>query len=243
MDFRIPPLLLAPVIGSFLCVLILRLPRDRPFAWVRSACDTCGTRLAARDMVPIFSYLLLRGRCRHCGAPIGALHLHVELAAILIPLTAMGLAPGPAWLWADCILGWGLLALAWTDARTMLLPDALTLPLLLLGLGATLWLTPEDIADHALAAAIGVSAFALISRAYQRLRGQPGLGLGDAKLLGVAGAWLGLGALSHVVLLSALLGLAWAGLNALRGAELHRSSAIAFGPCLAAAIWIKRLLG
>lgn len=242
MDFRLLPLILAPFIGSFLGVLILRLPADRPFAWTRSACDTCGTRLAARDMVPLVSYLRLRGRCRHCGAAIGSFHLHVELAAILVPLSAMFLAPDPIWLWADCVLGWGLLALAWTDARTMLLPDALTLPFLLLGLGATLWLTPEDIAGHALAAAIGVTAFVLVAGAYRRLRGIPGLGLGDAKLLGVAGAWLGLGALPLVVLLAALLGLGWAGLRAVRGADISRTSAIAFGPCLAAAIWIARLL-
>lgn len=236
------PLILAPFIGSFLGVLILRLPREQPFAWRRSACESCGARLAARDMVPILSYLLLRGRCRHCGAPIGAFHLHVELTAILVPLSALPLAPDPAWLWADCVLGWGLLALAWTDMRTMLLPDALTLPLLLLGLGATLWLSPEDIADHALAAAIGVTAFVLIAATYHRLRGIAGLGQGDAKLLGVAGAWLGIGALPLVVLLAALLGLACAGLLALRGADMRRTSAIPFGPCLAVAIWLVRLL-
>jgi leader peptidase (prepilin peptidase)/N-methyltransferase len=241
-DFRLPPLILAPFIGSFLGVLILRLPTDRPFAWARSACETCGARLAPWDMVPILSYLLLRGHCRHCGAPIGAFHLHVELAAFLVPLSATFLATDPYWLWADCVFGWGLLALAWTDARTMLLPDTLTLPLLLLGLGATLWLTPEDIVDHALAAAMGVTAFVLIAGTYRRLRGIAGLGLGDAKLLGVAGAWLGLAALPLVVLVAALLGLGWAGLQAMRGVNIRRTSAIAFGPCLAAAIWIVRLL-
>lgn len=242
MDFRLPPLILAPFIGSFLGVLILRLPEDRPFAWTRSACETCRTRLRARDLLPILSFVLLRGRCRHCGAPIGIFHLHVELAACLVPLSAMILAQDPAWLWADCVLGWGLLALAWTDARTMLLPDALTLPLLLLGLAATLWLEPDVIGDHALAAATGFTALLVVSAAYYRLRGRAGLGRGDAKLLGVAGAWLGLAALPGVVLVAALLGLAWAGLLALRGSEMRRTSAIAFGPCLAAAIWLARLL-
>jgi len=247
-DFRVYPLIFAPFIGSFLGVLILRLPEERPFAWQRSACPYCGARLAWWEMVPILSFLWLRGRCRHCGGRIDPLHLWVEMAALAVAGSAVAASEGavardPGWLWADCVLGWGLLALAWIDARTMLLPDVLTLPLLLLGLGATAWLAPGLVYEHALAAALGYASFVLVAAVYRRLRGFAGLGAGDAKLMGVAGAWLGLGLLPWVVLLAALLGLAGAGTRMMRGEALTRTSRAAFGPYLALAIWTLRLWG
>lgn len=243
MDFRLYPLLFAPFAGSFLGVLILRLPEDHPFAWSRSACARCGTTLGARDLVPVLSYLLLRGRCRHCGQAIGRFHLWVELAALAVAASAAALAVDPAWLWADCVLGWGLLALGWIDARTMLLPDALTLPLLVIGLASTAWLDQPVIAEHALAAALGYGSFALIAAGYQRLRGRAGLGGGDAKLMAAAGAWLGLAALPWVVVLAAVSGLGLAGARWLAGDGIDRDTAMPFGPCLALAIWILRLWG
>ena len=235
------PLLAAPFVGSFLGVLVLRLPAGRPVAMARSACDRCGTVLGARDLVPLASYVLLRGRCRHCGAPIGRLAPAIELAALLaasVSLAAWTLRGGtdgplpPAWLWASCLLGWDLLALACIDWRCHRLPDPLTLPLLLAGLAACAWLQPGRLAGHAAAAAAGYAAFRLIALAYRRLRGRDGLGAGDAKLLAAGGAWLGIAALPTLVLLAAL-----ATLAAALAAGRRRTDAVPFGPGLAAATW------
>ena len=109
------PILAAPFIGSFLGVLILRLPAAEPVVFARSVCPHCGTRLSGWDLVPVASYVFLRGHCRHCGQSIGPLHLLVELAAIAVAVWAALAEPDPGWVWIDCALGWTLLTLAWID--------------------------------------------------------------------------------------------------------------------------------
>ena len=235
------PLLAAPFVGSVLGVLVRRLPRGEPVGWARSRCEACGATLGARDLVPLLSYVLLRGRCRRCAAPISPMHPAIELAAVAVAASAALVAPDPATLWADCALGWGLLALAWIDAEHLRLPDALTLPLLLLGLAATALLDPAALADHALAAALGYAAFRAVSLGYRRWRGREGLGAGDAKLLAAGGAWVGLEALSSVVLLGAVLGLCGAALLVRPGREGWRTTRVPFGPSLALAIWAVQL--
>ena len=114
--------MVAPIAGSFLGPLILRLPAQRPVILCRSACDHCGARLAARDLVPVVSYLIQRGRCRYCEAVIAPIHIGVEVAAVAVVLVAAAVDGDPAQLWVDCLLGWTLLALAWIDGRSMRLP-------------------------------------------------------------------------------------------------------------------------
>ena len=235
------PILAAPFIGSFLGVLILRLPAGEPVVFARSACPHCGTRLSGWELVPVASYAFLRGRCRHCGQPIGALHLLVELAALAVAVWAVLADPDPAWVWIDCALGWTLLALAWIDWTSLQLPDVLTLPLLLAGLTLTLALQPEDLADHCLAAALGYLAFQGLALMYRRLRGRDGLGGGDAKLIAAAGAWCGLEALPLVVLGSAVAGLFIALGLALVGRAMTSRTQIPFGPCIALAFWVAWL--
>lgn len=237
--------LLAPFIGSFLGVLIRRWPAGRPVALGRSCCDHCGTRLAPRDLVPLVSWLAARGRCRTCKAPIGEFYPLVELAALAVAVWAGTLDAGAA-LWFDCLLGWGLLALAWIDAEHLLLPDILTLPLILLGLGAAWYLRWPPPVDAAAGAAAGYLGFRLLALAYRRVRGRDGLGAGDAKLLAVAGAWLGWQALGDVVLGAALTGILW--FVATRAPSTDEQPAagpaeLPFGPALAIAIWIVRLYG
>lgn len=236
----LPPLLLAPFVGSFLGVLVLRLPEGRPVALARSACPSCDTVLAPLELVPLLSYAMLRGRCRHCRAPIGRFHPAIELAALLVAALAVAIATGRAaglvWLWAGCVLGWTVLSLACIDLRCLRLPDVLTLPLLLLGLLATGWLDPDSLADHAAAAAAGYFAFRLLDLAYRRLRGRSGLGAGDAKLLAAAGAWLGSAWLPLLVLLAAMATLLVALLQG-RG-RLNPLLAVPFGPGLAASLWL-----
>jgi leader peptidase (prepilin peptidase) / N-methyltransferase len=221
----------------------MRLPAAEPVMWSRSACARCGTRLNGLDLIPLASFVFLRGRCRHCGHPIGLLHPLIELAAVAVAIWAALANPNPAHIWADCALGWTLLALAWTDWTSLVLPDVLTLPLLLAGLLLTFALQPEDLVDHCLAAVVAYLTFQALSLTYRRLRGREGLGGGDAKLLAAAGAWCGLEALPFVVLGSALAGLLAALALALAGRPVTSRTQIPFGPCIALAFWLAWLHG
>ena len=234
------PLLAAPVAGSCLGVLIRRLPRGAPVALARSRCEACGTALGPLELVPLLSFLWLRGRCRHCRAPIGRFHPGIELAAAGVAAWAVW-ASGDDTLraWLGCGLGWTLLALAWIDLEWLILPDALTLPLLLGGLAATWLAAPDALGEAALGAALGWLVFAAVAAGYRALRGREGLGGGDARLLAAAGAWLGWQALPEVMLLAAL-----AALGAAAALRLGRDGArLAFGPWLALAIWLVWLYG
>jgi len=239
----LPPLLLSPFIGSFLGVLVRRLPHGLPVALDRSRCEACGRALGAKDMVPVASFLILRGRCSGCRARIAPMHLGVELAAIGVALWAALAERDPARLWLACGLGWTLLALAWIDWDHLRLPDALTLPLLLAGLAAALLLDPESAPEHAAAAALGYLALRGLAAAYRALRGREGLGAGDAKLLAAAGAWVGVAALPTVVLGAALFGIGLALAIRLSGRAMNRATPVPFGPGLCAALWLAWLYG
>jgi leader peptidase (prepilin peptidase)/N-methyltransferase len=236
------PLISAPFFGSFLGVVIERLPHGRPVGMARSACDACGQALGFRDLVPIGSYIFTQGKCRHCRAPIGRFHLLVELAALGVAIWAVSIDEGFR-LWADCGLGWVLLTLAWIDARHMILPDLLTLPLVLAGLGVSFVLDPGNIIDHAAGAAVGFLLFLAVARTYRALRGRDGLGEGDAKLLAASGAWVTWAGLADVIVIAALAGIGVALFARLRGGQLHGQTAIPFGPCLAFATWLVWLYG
>lgn len=234
--------LVAPFIGSFLGLLIRRLPDGSPITRGRSRCDICGTTLRAHDLVPILSWLAAGGRCRYCRQPLGWFYPAVELAALAVALAAV-LIDGGQRAWLDCLLGWWLLTLGWIDLRCWLLPDALTLPLIIAGLAASFIFNPDQLTDRALGAALGYTSLAVIAALYRALRSREGLGGGDAKLLAASGAWLGAAALPQVILLAALSALAAAGFLRLAGIRLHIHSALAFGPFLALATWVLRLLG
>jgi leader peptidase (prepilin peptidase)/N-methyltransferase len=235
-------LLLAPFVGSFLGVLIRRLPEGRPIVRGRSHCEWCSTRLTPGDLVPLLSWLVTHGRCRHCRHPLGWFYPGVELAALAIAAIALAV-DGVEQAWLDCLLGWWLLVLGWIDVRYWLLPDVLTLPLLVLGLALTTALALEGLADHAAAAIIGYLALRAVAWIYQRLRHREGLGQGDAKLFAAAGAWLGIAALPQVILLAALAALITAAGLALAGRRMRAHSALPFGPFLALATWLLWLSG
>jgi leader peptidase (prepilin peptidase)/N-methyltransferase len=235
------PLILAPIIGSFAGVLIRRLPAGQPVVLARSRCEACGHVLGPRDMIPLVSVAMLGGRCRWCGDRIAFTHLAVELACLAIAVWAVLAEADAQSVWLDCVLGWTLLTLAWIDWEHMLLPDALTLPLILAGLGATLLLDPPATTEHAAAAAAGYLAFRAIEIGYRRLRGRDGLGQGDAKLMAAAGAWLGLTPLPTVAFMAAVFGLAIAAGLRIAGQVMHRGSAIPLGPALCAAVWVTWL--
>ncbi len=237
----LPPVVAAPVIGSFLGVLILRLPAGRPIGWARSCCDSCGRALGLRDLVPFLSYIALRGRCRHCGASIGRFALAIELSALIVAVWAAGLDSG-VHLWADCIFGWTLLALAWIDAEHFILPDVLTLPLIVVGLSFAWLLEPEAILDHAIGAVAGYVLLRLVELLYARLRGRAGLGEGDAKLFAAIGAWVAWWGLGDVLLIAAVAGIGVALASGVRG-RIRPTTVVPFGPCLGFAAWLVWLYG
>jgi leader peptidase (prepilin peptidase)/N-methyltransferase len=235
------PLILAPFIGSFAGVLIRRLPAGQPVVAGRSRCEGCGHVLAPLELVPLLSFAAPGTRCRQCKAAISFDHLGIELGCLGIAFWAFLAETDVQLLWLDCALGWTLLTLAWTDWQHMLLPDILTLPLVVAGLGATGLRDVSAVTEHAAAACAGYLAFRAIEIGYRRLRGRDGLGQGDAKLMAAAGAWLGLAALPAVAFTAAAFGLATAAALRIAGRKLHRDSAVPFGPSLCAAIWIAWL--
>lgn len=234
--------LIAPFVGSFLGVIVRRLPGGVPIARPRSRCDRCGAALRARDLVPILSWLIAKGRCRYCGDTLGWFYPGIELAAVAVALTAVLVDPGEG-AWLDCLLGWWLLTLGWIDIRCWLLPDALTLPLVIAGLAAAAGFDPDQLTSRSLGAALGYLSLLAVAATYRSLRGREGLGRGDAKLLAASGAWVGAAALPQVILLAALSALAAAACLRLAGVRLGPRSALPFGPFLALATWVLWLFG
>ena len=235
-------LLAAPLVGSFLGVVVRRLPDRRPIAWARSSCEWCQTALRVSDLVPLYSWLAAAGRCRYCAHPLGWFYPGIELAAIAVALAAVAADSGQG-IWLDCLLGWWLLALGWIDLRRWLLPDALALPLIIAGLAAAAAFVPDQLTDRALGAALGYLSLRLVGLLYRVLRGREGLGQGDAKLLAASGAWVGVTALPQVVLGAAVTALIAAACLRLGGVPLGAASALPFGPFLALATWLIWLFG
>jgi leader peptidase (prepilin peptidase) / N-methyltransferase len=236
------PVIIAPFIGSFLGVLVVRLPRGEPIVWDRSRCDHCGHGLALRDLIPIASWLGLGGRCRYCGEPIARLFVGMEIGSVLIVLWAASAGGAPS-LWATSILGFFLAVLAVIDFRDGVLPDLLTLPLIPLGLAVCESIDPSALWQHVIGAAVGFLAFAAIRMGYSQLRKQEGLGLGDAKLLAASGAWVSWQGLPSVVLIATLLTLTIILVMRTQGQSITRNQRVPFGPALCLGTWLVWLYG
>jgi leader peptidase (prepilin peptidase)/N-methyltransferase len=240
--WQIAAVALGPFAGSFVATLVGRLEQGRPWALARSACASCGVRLAPRDLVPLLSFALARGRCRHCGVAIPRALPLAELAGLGLGLLAAVATPGPAAL-AGAVLGWWLWAAGWLDWRTTWLPHGLTWPLVALGLAASaLGLTPAALPQAAIGALAGLVALTVLRLAWQRLRGREGLGAGDPPLTAAAGAWLGWAVLPPVLLAASLLGLAVAALCLRPGARLAASAELPFGSLLGLAAYAAWLV-
>jgi leader peptidase (prepilin peptidase) / N-methyltransferase len=236
------PAIAAPFIGSFLGVVVTRARAPHSILMGRSACDRCGHRLGAADLVPLASWLALRGRCRYCRESIGAFYPLIELAALGVALWSAWLATD--WLlWPSCVLGWLLLALAAIDWRCFLLPDFLTLPLMVGGL--LLWgeAEPASLAAHIVGAALGFGFVLAIRRAYWLLRRREGIGLGDAKLLAAAGAWVSWEGLPSVLLVASVAALASTLLRCKRGGSISLVDRVPFGAFLCLGTWLVWLYG
>jgi leader peptidase (prepilin peptidase)/N-methyltransferase len=192
-------------------------------------------------MIPLASFAALKGRCRGCGQPIGWFHPLVEVAAAAVALWAVLADADRTRIWIDCSLGWTLLTLSWIDWTSFLLPDVLTLPLLLAGLTVTFAMIPDALTDHCLAAGLAFLSFQGLAFGYRRLKGRDGLGGGDARLIAAAGAWCGLAALPVIILGSAVVGLLAALGMALIGRRVTLTTRLPFGPCIALVFWLTWL--
>jgi leader peptidase (prepilin peptidase)/N-methyltransferase len=217
--FVAPPLLIAVfislfglIIGSFLNVCIVRIPGGKSIVSPSSACPKCGRAIRPYDNIPVISYLLLAGKCRRCKTKISAMYPAVELLTGLLFLACyetFGLtAEALKWATFSAII----VVLVFTDLRERILPDAVNYTGLGLGLVLSLFTEPVDgtaawlanrlfdfpprapvvsLADALIGAAVGSSLLWLVSEAYFRLRGREGMGLGDVKMILMAGAFLG----------------------------------------------------
>ncbi len=253
------------LVGSFLNVVILRLPERMAAVWEQEArdvlavateptplppgivrepshCPQCKHRLSALDNIPVFGWLLLRGRCRYCNAKISIQYPLVELLSGLACAVIVWKF-GPSWpALAGLILTWFLIALAGIDFRTQLLPDQLTLPLLWIGLLLAL-LPMFIVAPSAIVgAALGYLSLWSIYWLFKLLTGKEGMGYGDFKLLAALGAWMGPIALLPIVLLSSFIGaLVGVGMIVLR--KRDSQVPMPFGPFIAAAGWVWFIAG
>ena len=255
--------LLGLLVGSFINVIVYRLPIMLERAWQsselpnelpteafnlavpRSHCPSCAQQLSVSENVPVVSFLFLRGRCRHCKSRISAHYPLVEIAAsvasILVAMTFGFTASTLAFL----AFAWFLLALSLIDLDHHLLPDDLTLPLLWLGLlvsAFNLGLPGVSLFDAVIGAAAGYITLWSLFWAFLLVTGKEGLGYGDFKLLAALGAWLGWQAILPVLLLASLAGAA-IGLILIVFGGRERSAPLPFGPFLAAAGFVMLIWG
>jgi leader peptidase (prepilin peptidase)/N-methyltransferase len=259
--------LLGLIIGSFLNVVIFRLPTVLEREWrsqcsqlldcqdsaqesaapfnlivPRSHCPVCGHTIAVLENVPVLSYLWLRGRCSSCDNPISFRYPAVEiLSGILTALIAWQFGFGPEAIGA-MVLTWALIALTFIDLDHQLLPDSITMPLLWLGLSLNLFGLYTSLEASLMGAIAGYGILWLVYHLFRLATGKEGMGFGDFKLMAVLGAWLGWQALPIVILLSSAVG-AVVGLMLVFVGNRDRNVPIPFGPYIALAGWIALLWG
>ena len=258
-------LVLGLLVGSFLNVVILRLPKRLEWQWKQdsrelleltehyepappgivvesSHCPHCGCKLAPWENIPLLSFLLLRGKCRRCSAPISWQYPIVELCtgllfAVCIWRFGPGIEGGLALAFSAL-----LVAMSGIDLRTTYLPDQLTYPLLWLGLIISTVTVYVDPVSAILGAAAGYLSLWSVYWLFKLATGKEGMGYGDFKLMAALGAWCGLGAILPILLISSLVGAvvgsAWL---LLKGKD--RTTQIPFGPYLAIAGWLQFVSG
>lgn len=259
--------LLGLMVGSFLNVVIHRLPIMMERDWAaqcaelrgespaafeplslarpRSRCPQCGHQISALENIPVISWLFLRGRCKGCAAPISLRYPLIEaLTGLLFALAAWHFGFTAAGLGALVLIA-ALLALTAIDFDTQLLPDDITLPLLWLGLALNAFNVFTDLKSAVIGAMAGYLSLWSVYWLFKIFTGKEGMGFGDFKLLAALGAWLGWQMLPLTILLSSLVG-AVVGLSMMAFARHGRNVPIPFGPYLAAAglialVWGKPL--
>jgi leader peptidase (prepilin peptidase) / N-methyltransferase len=252
------------LVGSFLNVVIHRLPKMMERDWEaqcadlrgetppkapkynlvvpRSACPKCGHMITALENIPVVSWLALRGKCRACRAPISVRYPFVEtLTGVLSGVLAWHFGFGFA-LAGALVFAWAMIALTFIDLDTTLLPDDITLPLVWLGLLLNIRGTYVPLETAVVGAVAGYLVLWSVYWTFKLLTGKEGMGYGDFKLLGAIGAFLGWKVLPLVILLSSFVGAA-IGISMIVSARHKREVPIPFGPYLAIAGVIALLWG
>lgn len=233
-------------IGSFLNVVIHRLPRRLSLVWPGSACPSCGGRIRWYDNVPVVGWLLLRGRCRECRAPIAIRYPIVEVVTMIVYLAhywRFGLDP---LVWPRLLFASALIALFVIDLEHQLLPNRITLPGIVLGVAFAAVL-PPGLAASLLGVALGGGVLWAIGEGWSRLRGVEAMGFGDVKMLAMIGAFLGWQMVVVTFVISSIIGGLFASVL-LVARQTSWTSALPFGTFLAigamvASLWGEALLG
>jgi leader peptidase (prepilin peptidase)/N-methyltransferase len=228
--------------GSFLNVLIYRLPRGQSLVWPPSSCPLCRTRIKPYDNIPVLSYVLLRGKCRACGSPISVLYPLVEAITPLCFLLVHARFALSVHFFISCVFASALIALCFIDLRHQILPDEITLPGLALALIYSAF--RQDLGlRQALIGAVGGAGFLLvIYGAYKILRKKEGLGMGDVTMMLFIGAYLGWQKAFFTLLAASLAGaLVGVFLMAFRKKDLRFS--LPFGSFLAPAAFLALIWG
>jgi len=233
------------VLGSFYNVLIYRLPRNISLLFPSSSCPACGSGIRWYDNIPLLSYLILRGRCRHCGKRISLQYPLVELASGLLALYSYyrwGLSADGLVLY---LFFSALLVLSLIDLHFFILPDLITLPGILIGLGSSLFRKNITPLESFLGAVIGFLIPLAIYLFYVKVRKMEGIGFGDVKLLSFIGSVTGPYGVLTAFLLGSLFGLLFALPSVLRSRSVQ--FAIPFGPflslgCFVGLVFKERIL-
>jgi leader peptidase (prepilin peptidase)/N-methyltransferase len=193
-------------VGSFLNVVIARVPAGRSVVTPPSSCPRCSSRIAWYDNIPLVSWVVLRAKCRRCGLPISARYPLVELLTAVV-VVAVWLRYGPQWATAGyAVFAAALIALAWIDLDTWLLPHQITWPLLAVGMLSPLWNAGSGWPDALIGAAAGFGVLAAIALFGEKVLKRETMGWGDVWLLAGIGAWLGWRGLLPVLMLASVQG-------------------------------------
>jgi len=234
------PLIVSPFVGSFLANAVVENRTPVRLLRLRSVCDHCRRNLSGRDLLPIISWLLNRGRCRSCNSRIDPFYPIAESLAVAVAVSAMLALPTGWMMWISCGFGWALIVLALIDFRELRLPDPLSLPLIPLGLAFTWLVNPQYVLVN-LAAAITAAGFLLLLRFFfNRLLKRESLGLGDIKLVAAAGTWLGPFGVLSAITYGAIFGL---GFGLWQRRFQGANALIPFGSFLCLGIWVTWLYG
>lgn len=233
---------LGAIVGSFLAVVSIRLPREQSFVLGRSRCETCERLLAPWRLVPIVSWIVQRGRCGWCRAPISRRYVLIESAGVCIGVWAALSAPTSLMALATAVLGWQLLLIAVIDAEHFWLPDGLTLPLIATGLIFGV-IQGNDPWGRLWGAVAGFAVLWTMAKLYRLTRGRDGLGAGDPVLLAGAGAWVGWTGLPSVLLLACLVGGGAVAVRLATRRAVKATDRLPFGTYLAVGIWATWIFG
>jgi leader peptidase (prepilin peptidase)/N-methyltransferase len=220
-------------LGSFLNVCVYRIPLKKSIVRPPSSCPRCGAEIRCYDNIPVISYLLLLGRCRHCRAPISPRYPLVELITGLLSVALFvqfGLSPKMIFL---LLFTAALIAIAFIDLQHKIIPDVISLPGILFGLGFSFFPTAGISPVDSLIGVVGGGGFLfLVGAVFEKVTGREGMGGGDVKLLAMIGAWMGWKALPFIILISSLSGAILGGVFVAVSRQGVRSR-IPFGPFLA----------